>query len=164
MEKYLKPLSIKIYIYIGYASSEPEHMKQKEIIKWLRSNARDMSFDGLCDDIIHGQAIVPYQLCNEGIDYSVKWNKGLDFTDLKLKRKIHLSRVRFAHIWNMIRQQGIVTIEGNDEGMVLMLRLLENLGYLSPIRILDDQGISMKKGYQVNEGYGRMFSLSGEIA
>ncbi len=164
MERYLKPLPLTIYIYIGYGVlSEPEHKKQEETIDWLRSNARDMSFDGLCDDIIHGQAISPYQLsCEEG-KYSVKWNDGLSFDSTQQGKSIYLLKDELAILWDTMRKNGVVVTEGCEINALLFYRLIEKLGYLSPVRILDDQDLSMKRGYQANEGYGRIFALRGEM-
>lgn len=68
MEKYLKPLPIAVYIYVGIdAAQTPEHLKQEETADWLRAHARDMSFAGLCDDLKLGQAILPYQLEKDGV-------------------------------------------------------------------------------------------------
>lgn len=40
MERYLKPLPITIYIYVGMDTTKhPEHISQQETLEWLRANA-----------------------------------------------------------------------------------------------------------------------------
>jgi hypothetical protein len=48
-------------IYLGTGPDPlPEHKNQEKTVNWLRQNARDMSFQGLEDDIRYNCSIVPY--------------------------------------------------------------------------------------------------------
>lgn len=161
MEKYLKRLPITVYIYLGMDTQRlPEHKAQKETMEWLRENARDMSFSGLCDDLRHSTAILPYQLKQDGEVYWVSWREGLEFKhESGIVQRISEDEV--FHLWNYIRNQGIIATDHCDTLHALFYHLLNQLGYLSPVRIMDEQNEQMQHGYQANEGLGRVFELRG---
>lgn len=80
MEKYLKDLPIDIYIYLGTGpDSVPEHKIQEKTVDWLRQNAKDMSFQGVEDDIRYNCSIVPYSFFSGGQKWNVHWQDGLFF-------------------------------------------------------------------------------------
>lgn len=61
MEKYLKKLPIDVYIYLGTNPDiTPEHKEPKKTIDWLKQNAKDMSFNGVKDDLLNLSAMLPY--------------------------------------------------------------------------------------------------------
>ena len=161
MEKYLKPLPIKVYIYLGWEFSDvPEHKKEHETMQWLRQNAKDMSFRGLCDDLKHGQSILPYEVIYSDIKYEISWKNGLvckNDTD-----ETTISEDELFEMWDQIRSQWVFIIDANKTKEGIFYQLLQQLGYLTPIRVLDGQSNTMKKGYQTNEGLGRVFALRGE--
>lgn len=159
MEKYLKPLPIVIYIYIGFDSSrKPEHMAQEETMEWLRINARDFSFTGLRDDLRYGAALLPYQLDCNGLRYSVAWQDGLAFIDEKGECKRIIEDELF-NLWDEIRTQGIIAIDTSRDSYRPLYSLLNDKGYLSPVIIHDERSHCKIDGYQVNEGYGRVYAL-----
>lgn len=161
MERYLKPLPITIYIYVGMDSAQaPEHREQEETIGWLRKNARDMSFNGLCDDLQHGQALLPYQVTYLGDTYDVHWNNGLEFFT-KNKIAAHLSQIELFDLWDEIRKKGIFSCSDYGTFPQVFFCLLKQLGYLSSIKLQDENG-SMQNGYQMNEGYGRVYAVRGD--
>lgn len=162
MEKYLKPLPIKIYIYLGWELSDvPEHKKEHETMQWLRQNAKDMSFRGLCDDLKHGQSILPYEIVCSDVKYEIKWNDGLICRSSGVE-ETKISEEELFVMWDQIRNQGTFIINDERRNESIFYKILYQLGYLTPIRILDGQSNTMKKGYQTNEGLGRMFALRGE--
>lgn len=159
MERYLKPLPITIYIYIGMdLTQKPEHKAQEETIEWLRKNARDMSFNGLCDDLKHETSLVPYQFESNGMVYSAKWQDGLLFVDCEGNQQV-ITEERLFGLWDEIRNLGTISTDRSNASAVLFYSLLYHKGYLSPIRILDANNGSMIDGYQVNEGYGRVYAF-----
>ena len=161
MEKYLKPLPITIYIYVGMDSTQtPEHLRQEETMDWLRANARDMSFSGLCDDLKFGQSMLPYRIDNNGKEYSIQWDEGLEYTNAD-DESFKLSKEELFFLWDSIRRQGVFTIDGCSEKQKLFFLLLKELGYLSSVRIMDEKN-NMAVGYQTNEGFGRFYALRGE--
>lgn len=164
MEKYLKPLPITVYIYMGMNIKQtPEHKIQEETMDWLRKNARDMSFSGLCDDLRYSTSLVPYQLKGTEIVYSVKWEDGLVFsTDAGYR--ISLSEDKIFDLWDNLRTRGMIAIDEKDTSECLFYQLLSQQGYLSPIRILNELKDCMQDGYQTNEGLGRMYALRGDDA
>lgn len=163
MEKFLKPLPITVYIYIGADTAvTPEHRAQEETMEWLRQNARDMSFYGLCDDLKHGASLLPYQFEYDQVNYFVEWDDGLILTD-ESARQQRLNENDLFCLWDEIRCQGIIKLNEALKSSRLFYELLRSKGYLSAIKILDDQSGNMVDGYQVNEGYGRVFAVRGEV-
>lgn len=162
MEKYLKQLPITVYIYVGADNTQtPEHRAQEETIEWLRRNARDMSFTGLCDDLKHNTALLPIQFAADSTTYSVLWNDGLEFTKEEQSIGIITNEDLFA-LWDQLRVNGIVPANTINKLHQLFYQLLNHMGYLSPVRILDQQGEFIQNGFQVHEGYGRIFELRSD--
>lgn len=52
MEEYLRPLPIEVFIYPSRKSTFIEHLSQKEMKKWLRSEPTSLPFAELWDDLI----------------------------------------------------------------------------------------------------------------
>lgn len=158
MEKYLKGLPIDVYIYTSQlANAIPEHKDQANTMKWLRQNAKSLSFNGLCDDIRYNCSIVPYSFDDEGVLTEVKWNDGLCFSQ-QGKEGVFLTEDYFFEIWDDIRNRGIVTKDA-DEEKNMIYSLLLSLGYFSKVVILDEK--TRVEGFQLNEGLGRLYSLEG---
>lgn len=163
MEKYLKPLPITIYVYVGMDTTQtPEHRAQEETMDWLRNNARDMSFVGLCDDIKHGFSLLPYVLEQDGVHYDVEWHDKLTFTNQN-EDKQSFTEEELFRLWDALRNQGIVALDVENTPHRLFYDLLYQKGYVSPIKILDEQSGMRIDGYQVNEGYGRAYSVRGDM-
>lgn len=158
MEKYLKDLPIDIYIYTGVIKDViPEHKNQTDIVNWLRQNAKDLSFNGLCDDIRYNCSIVPYSFDYDGSNISIIWNNGIVFSQ-NGKEDQFLSEDDLFECWDYIRNKGIVK---SDEKVLwnYFYGLMFALGYLSKVVINDDD--MQVNGYQLNSGLGRSYSLEG---
>lgn len=163
MEKYLKPLSIDIYIYLGLKSNaEPEHKSQKETMKWLKCHVKDISFNGVKDDIIYSSSITPYNFRCKGKQWNVHWNKGLLFSCIDEQIENTVNEELFFEIWDDIRNKSVFPTPSDNQSRVLIYSMLEALGYLSEIRLKDNKYSDMVDGYQFNEGSGRLFSLKGD--
>ena len=159
MEKYLKPLPITVYIYVGMDTTQkPEHLAQEETTDWLRKNAKDMSFTGLCDDLRYTTTL-SYQFELGNSRCVVSWKDGLQIE--KSGQTFTFSEDELSELWDHIRIQGIVPLEEGNVRQALFYRLLNQMGYLSSVRILGREGTSTQSGYQLNEGYGRVFELQG---
>ena len=156
MEEMLKALPIDIYIYIGTGDIiVPEHKQAKEMQDWLRENAKDMSFNGLVDDIRSNSRMLPYSFVLDNTEISVSYNNGLLFNLGKENREI--SEDAFFSIWDEIRTHTVFTKEEEMKDKFLIYELLVSLGYLSRVKIQDRLTKEMKLGYQLNEGLGRAF-------
>ena len=161
MEKYLKPLPIDIYIYLGTITNEvPEHKKQASTLAWLKENAKDMSFNGIKDDISLSTSMLPYSLNYADSVYDVTFRNGeLSFVNIQTKAKALLREDDFYHIWDIIRRKSVFKSTNVSLEERLTFELLYSFGYLTKIRLLDNRTSIMHDGYQINEGSGRIYSL-----
>lgn len=166
MEKYLKSLPIAVYIYLKVdgPQSEPEHKKPQAMVKWLRENAKDMSFTGVKDDIRHLQnddMYALYQFPHDGKRTSVFWDdgKGLVFTAEGSKADGDvMGEAGFHLLWDYIRDVTVFPMNPPDDPKGLACSLLCSLGYLSRVGLQGKDG-KMEPGYQLNAGLGRAFQF-----
>lgn len=164
MEKYLKPLPINVYIYLGnIEKGSPEHKTQNETMAWLRSNAKDMSFNGVKDDIINQNVLSPISFLSDSVSWTVIWDNGLVFKCSDEKKDIFIKEDDFFKFWDSIRNDIIFPVNCISEQERLICAMLETLGYLSPIRIEDGKTHEMLDGYQLNEGSRRLFALKEDV-
>lgn len=164
MEKYLKPLPISVYIYIGKTENDsPEHKAQQETMNWLRGNAKDMSFNGVKDDIINQNVLLPISLLSGSVSLTVMWKDGLIFKCADEKKDVFVSEDDFFKFWDSIRNDIIFPVNRISEQELLICTMLAALGYLSPIRIEDSKTHEMLDGYQLNESSGRLFALKEDV-
>ena len=164
MEKYLKPLPIDVYIYIGPGVvNSPEHRNPKETMDWMRSNAKDMSFNGVKDDILYNIQLMPFIFSLDNVEYSVKWEEnGLVFESKAQKDPIYVPEDYFFSVWDDLRSKSVFRAPTSEKRRSLICALLLSLGYLTEIRLQDGRTTKMHSGYQFNEGAGRIFALKGD--
>lgn len=162
MEKYLRDLPIDVYIYLGTGSDPvPEHRIQEKTIDWLRQNAKDMSFQGVEDDIRYNCSIVPYAFVSSNEAWRVTWKDGLLFETESGDRQVYVDEDGFYEIWSGLRESGIAAKKAEGTSERLVLDFLFVLGYVSEIRITDSRTGEKTDGYQINAGEGRVFALKG---
>ena len=162
MDSYLRNLPIDVYIYIGkHADDIPEHKEPDKTLKWLKENAKDMSFNGMKDDLIKTCSIVSYAFTAEGNEYCAAYQNGIHFTDSEKKLIAEADENELYIIWDKMRRSGIFCTPRVINKESLIHALLFSLGYTSKIRILDEKKGSMADGYQINAGMERMFSVRG---
>ena len=162
MEKYLKALPIDVYVYLkkDEALEEPEHRNQIKTIKWLRENAKDMSFKGVKDDLINSKKdlFLYHQFFNDGIKWKIDWDEGCKFSTTGGDSVTLVAEEDFRNLWDEIRELSIVPKSSDNKSHNLVYALLNSLGYISKVRIQGREN-SMLEGYQLNEGVGRTFKL-----
>ena len=163
MEKYLNDLPIDIYIYLGTGPDPiPEHKIQEKTVDWLRQNAKDMSFQGLEDDIRYNCSIIPFSFSSAGTDWNVIWQEGLLFENQSSDAvSVTVNEDAFFEIWSDLRASGIALKGAAGSPGRLVLDLLLSLGYVSEIRITDSRNGEKADGYQINSGEGRVYALKG---
>ena len=163
MEKYLRDLPIDIYIYLGTGPDPiPEHKIQEKTVDWLRQNAKDMSFQGLEDDIRYNCSIIPFSFSSGGMDWNVIWQEGLLFENQGSDAvSVTVNEEEFFEIWSDLRNSGIALKGDAGSPGRLVLDLLLSLGYVSEIRITDSKNGEKTDGYQINSGEGRVYALKG---
>lgn len=163
MEKYLKSLPIDVYIYLGLqTASIPEHRTPKKTMEWMKQDAKDMSFNGIKDDIVFNSQLVPFSFSASDNIWEVCWDNGPVFRCEAQASELYITEEAFFEIWDEIRSQGVFRTPKDDFQRSLIYSMLCALGYLSSIRIKDNKTNAMVEGYQINEGSGRLFSLKGE--
>ena len=163
MEKYLRDLPIDIYIYLGTGPDPlPEHKIQEKTVDWLRQNAKDMSFQGLEDDIRYNCSIIPFSFSSSGADWNVIWQEGLLFEKQNPDTfSVTVNEDAFYEIWSDLRTSGVALKRDAGSPERLVLDLLLSLGYVSEIRIADSKNGEKTDGYQINSGEGRVYALKG---
>lgn len=150
MEKYLAKLPIDIYVYLKSIDIKPEHRQIEEMTDWLKSNARDLSFVGLMDDIKLRCAMLPIEITVDENKYLVSYNDGLDFcTEGGIEVK-HYTSDELYSIWDDIREQNIYEVSDDSK---LFCELLTHLGYLGRVNIVKSE--KRIAGYQLQNGLGR---------
>lgn len=160
MEKYLKPLPIDVYIYLGINQDEiPEHNEPVKTIEWLKANAKDMSFIGVKDDLAITCSLIPHDFDLQNQSFSAIYKDGIHFLDVSKKEIGSIDEDQLFLIWDSIRTRCLFNAPTAVDDEALIYALLFSLGYLSRIRILDSKTNVMHNGYQINEGSGRVFSL-----
>lgn len=160
MEKYLKNLPIDVFIYLGKNyDEEPEHSKPEDTIAWLRENARDMSFSGLKDDLVHKESLLPSMIELDHERWFYEWNDGVVYQNAG--QIIRITEDELFIMWDEIRNKGIFSITSSSIKSQLLYRTLESLGYLTPIKVQNSKSGTLMDGYQVNEGSARLFALKG---
>ena len=160
MEKYLNPLPIDVYVYLGMINAgTPEYKDVNNTLDWLKKNAKDMSFVGLKDDIKCHCGLISYSFDYHGKSIDIRYEDGVLFENGG-KQKAFITEDVLYQIWDRLRTQSIVS-ESECEGENLILSLLNSLGYLSFIRIYNSKTNTFKNGFQINEGAGRVFDIEG---
>lgn len=158
MEKYLNKLPIDIYVYLKSIDIKPEHRQVEEMTEWLKHNAKDLSFDGLMDNIKLQCAMLPIEIAADGTKYFVSYCDGLKFCQANGGEEKVYSPEQLYSIWDDIREQSIY--EGAKDSR-LFCELLKSLGYLSEINIIKSkQSIA---GYQINNGLGRAYNAEVSV-
>lgn len=164
MERYLKPLPIDVYIYLGREQSEtPEHKEPDKTIAWLRAHAKDLSFNGVTDDIAAACAIAPYKFSAGDKIVSARYDKGVNFCVSSESEPVLVSEDALYALWDDIRRRGLIRLADKPRCATFVYALLCSLGYLSKIRILDPASEVMEDGYQINEGLGRVYIGTEDI-
>ena len=54
-----------------------EHKEQQKTVKWLKENAKDMSFDSVIDDLKTLSPLVPYSFDYNEVEYSFSYDNGI---------------------------------------------------------------------------------------
>lgn len=160
MEKYLSKLPIDVYVYLGVNPDlPPEHKEQKKTIEWLRKHAKDMSFIGLKDDLLHQGGMFAYEYQEGDVCREMNFRNG-KLSISSLGERMTITEEHLYVVWDRLRMKLLVDItEANNEDKALY-GLLHSLGYLSKIKILNKESQRMVDGYQLNQGLGRVHQFS----
>lgn len=157
MEKYLANLPIPVYIYTGnYIDPVAEHKNTEVTANWLKSNAIDMSFSGLRDELIAEYSIVPCNFYSSGNINEAKWYNGLVFMTNGVET--YMSEDELFKFWDNVREMEVFTfsdLDSNNER--LAADLLFSLGFFTRIRLISNTG-EKSEGYQINSGLGRAYT------
>ena len=161
MERYLKKLPIDVYIYLGVnPDEEPEHRDQKQTMEWLKENAKDMSYNGVKDDLIYMSSLLPYLFVHEGKTYEMKYSANkLQISIPGLNNCIEVDENNLYSIWDEIRKHSVFSVSDVSDTKKLLYAMLHSAGYLSKIKLFNQKTNSMEAGYQINAGLGRVLAF-----
>lgn len=162
MEKYLRDLPIDIYIYLGKGEQlKPEHKRQKEMDEWMKANAKDLSFSGMKDAIIHQTMIVPASMYIDKKEWKISWQKENGLLFVSGKKKIELKEEEVHKLWDYICEKKVFGLNNNEASNLFFYYLMSE-GYLQPIKIESADSSSKQEGYQLEVGKGRLFLVRGD--
>lgn len=152
MEKYLKNLPIKIYIYVDYfKDSIPEYKQTLEIEKWLRNNPESIGFNMLKEDLMNAIKSDDQFLLNGSELKHIYWRD--DAIYLLNGDEIRISEYDLCDFWDYIRDVGILETEKLPtrfkEYGKLMLDILNRLDYVQPVIVSNNP----KEFNLVSNGY-----------
>ena len=161
MEKYLKPLPIDVYIYLGVDESDvPEHRTPRETLEWMKTNARDMSFNGIKDEIRCNYGIAPHSFTYDGSLMRAQWvDNSLIISTPGGNEALVVTEDEFFETWDDVRTKGVFPDLKENQKATLIFALLHSLGYLSKIRMSNGRASEKVAGYQVKEGAGRAYAF-----
>ncbi len=161
MEHYLKNLPIDVYIYLGtHPDVVPEHKDSKKTIEWLKENAKDMSFNGVKDDLIFLSAMMPYLFSFKGQNYEMKYfTNEMQISVCNSDKSFKIEESQLYGIWDYIRSHSVFSANDASEVERLIYELLFSAGYLSRIKLFNSKSQSMEDGYQINAGLGRVLAF-----
>ena len=125
----------------------------------MRTQAKDMSFYGIIDDIKYNSSLTPYEFVYNNEKIEARYvDKQLIFAR-KGEDIFIVDESSFYEIWDRIRSNSIIILpKVPSEKMVIAL--LESLGYLFKVKII--KGEEVFEGYQLNSGAGRNFAAKGD--
>lgn len=161
MERYLKKLPIDVYIYLGTNPDViPEHKEQQKTAEWLKANAKDMSFNGVKDDLVYLSAMFPYEFVSYGQYYEMKYIDDKIHISVKDSDKFWIVEENcFYGLWDYIRNNSVFSADEASETEKLVYDLLFSAGYLSKIKLFNAKNERMEDGYQINAGLGRVLAF-----
>lgn len=161
MERYLKKLPIDVYIYLGKNPDViPEHKEPQKTIDWLKENAKDMSFNGVKDDLSYLSAMVPYTFEMQGQKYDMRYFD--DKISISIPGTNSVWDIQESHlysVWDDIRIHSVFSTSEASEIDRIVYELLYKTGYLSKIKLFNSKTNSMEAGYQINAGLGRVLAF-----
>lgn len=161
MERYLSPLPIDIYIYVGnYPDSTPEHKEPEKTMAWLKQHAKDMSFHGLRDGLQRKSGLLPHVFDWRGKKCHMQYaGSVLRISDGESGPVYEFEETELRQIWYELVETPIVRTPECAPKLALFYALLFSEGYLSPIRSSSAAAPQMQEGYQLNQGLGRIYSF-----
>ena len=161
MERYLKKLPIDVYIYLGTNPDiTPEHKEPQKTVDWLKANAKDMSFNGVKDDLIYLSAMFPYAFESYEQHYEMKYiDNKMQITAQTSNGFWTVEENRFYELWDYIRNHSVFSTNESSEVERLVYDLLFSAGYLSKIKLFNSKNDCMEDGYQINSGLGRVLAF-----
>ena len=160
MEKYLKGLPIDVYIYLGKednSKSKRKSRNEKDIL--LSQNAIDLSFAGIKDKMNQYTYMIPIEFESNGEPYKAYWRSGEKLTFERKTDVIKVETEIVHQIWDDICNKRLLSAPHNDAASLICC-LLNRMGYLQQIKILDDTD-SLVEGYQLELGKGRNYLVKG---
>ena len=162
MEKYLKPLPIRVYIYVGnYADTLPEHENAGEFELWLRREPQLIGFEALKRDLLEAVERDDTLAWADGKIKRIRWENGV--ITVANGSEIAIPEEELCSFWEYLRNVGVVQESGIPEQFApysdILLLLLSKLRYLQPV-IISKNGVDFQTG---SNGYQYVEDRSGGV-
>lgn len=153
MEKYLKNLPIRIYIYVDkYENSVPEYIQPTQIEKWLRDNPESIRFSMIKKDLQQAIRLNNEFLINDSDLKNISWQD--DGIHLINGNEVIIPEAELCDFWDYIRDVGVLETDKLPQRFssygTFMLEILKRLDYVQPI-IISPNGtdfIQSSNGFQ----------------
>lgn len=148
MEKYLKPLSIDIFIHVAKKDvHKPEHQNQKEIDSWLHNKPRELSaMEFMADLRVRYASLVNVHLSKENreIEVSIEQLDGEEmYCIVERSTRLCIDELALVGIWQSLRKQGLLKPEMLSADLAehsnLVMLFLSELEYITLTEIGDDE-------------------------
>ncbi len=142
MEKYLRQLPIEVFIYPGHKSTFVEHLKPKEMKKWLRSEPTSLPFAEVWDDLTqlldqkgHFETIARRTSFTACISQDPP---GIEI--VAARRRYIIQYEALVAFWQQLRTHGFSMrhiAPGLDRQMSYLLPIFSALDYVTLVHIAD---------------------------
>ncbi len=150
MEKYLKPLSKKIDIFIHVAKKDvhkPEHQNQKEIDSWLHNKPRELSaLEFMADLRTRYSGLINVYLSKENreIEVSIEQLDGEEvYCIVEGSTRLCVDELALVGMWQSLRKYGLLKPEMLSADLAeysdLVMLFLSELAYITLTEIGDEE-------------------------
>lgn len=179
MEKYLKNLSIDVFIHLRDDDANREHMNVSETKTWLRASPSSLSFNQVWEDILDSLKVIDNRLRIDGEELLISHENIKGDARLRIvsnSKCVYIYKEELMGLWINLRSIGYIFIhdlpDGLDQYGGLVLGLMNTLEYIQPVKIskgyiFEENGLNKKfeEGIVINNNKLPMldFAEGGEI-
>lgn len=164
MEKHLKPLPIKVYVYVDkYTESTPEHLVQNEMESWLMSQPGNIGFNFLVESMRKQLSTPKSFIISNNETYTAVFEN--DELVMKNGDMYTINSEDLCNFWSHIRLSGVLEGQKLPEQFLpygeILLELFHHMKYLEPVILVEfmDHSVKEMRGYQYVKPKSEEFGL-----